>query len=72
MHFESEVGKYYGDNAKYKSVWDRMNIVNKNAKLLTKAVEAGQDPFKVELLDSAQSGIPKGQGNNGCEFYIPF
>ncbi|KAE9364597.1 hypothetical protein N431DRAFT_447767 [Stipitochalara longipes BDJ] len=47
-----EVGRFYGDGAKYKSVWDRMSIINKNAKLLTKAVEAGLDPFKVELIDT--------------------
>jgi hypothetical protein len=35
-----------------------MNIINKNAKLLTDAVEAGRDPFKVELIDST-----KVQGN---------
>ncbi|PMD37335.1 hypothetical protein L207DRAFT_74220 [Hyaloscypha variabilis F] len=49
-----EVGRFYGDGAKYKSVWDRMNIINKNAKLLTDAVEAGRDPFKVELIDTTK------------------
>jgi len=38
-----------------------MNIINKNAKLLTKAVEAGLDPFKVELADAPS----KVQGNKG-------
>jgi hypothetical protein len=56
-----EVGRFYGDGARYKNVWDRMNIINKNAKLLTKAVEAGLDPFKVELIDAT----PKAQGNKG-------
>jgi hypothetical protein len=55
----TEVGRFYGDGAKYKAVWDRMNIMNKNAKLLMKAVEAGLDPFKVELIDAT----PKGSGN---------
>jgi hypothetical protein len=60
-----EVGRFYGDGAKYKSVWDRMNIINKNAKLLTKAVEAGLDPFKVELIDATS----KAQGNKGNIFH---
>ncbi|KAK0124023.1 hypothetical protein ONS95_009009 [Cadophora gregata] len=47
-----DVARYYGDGAKYKSVWDRMNIINKNAKAIAAAVDAGQDPFTVPLDDT--------------------
>ncbi|KAH8654136.1 hypothetical protein BGZ60DRAFT_386768 [Tricladium varicosporioides] len=47
-----EVARFYGDNSVYKSVWDRMNTISKHAKNLTAAVEAGQDPFTVPLIDS--------------------
>ncbi|PVH77945.1 hypothetical protein DL98DRAFT_422919 [Cadophora sp. DSE1049] len=47
-----DVARYYGDGAKYKSVWDRMNIINKNAKAIAAAVDAGQDPFAVPLDDT--------------------
>jgi hypothetical protein len=40
-----------------------MRIINKNVELLTQAVEAGLDPFTVELPDALQSGTPKGRGN---------
>jgi hypothetical protein len=65
--FNLEVGRFYGDGAKYKSVWNRMNIMNKNAELLRKAVKAGLDPFTVELHDALQSGTPKGRGNKSDE-----
>ena len=58
-----DVARYYGDGAKYKSVWDRMNIINKNAKAIAAAVDAGQDPFAVPLDDtqtSAKSSKTKG------------
>ncbi|KAG4439123.1 hypothetical protein IFR05_005410 [Cadophora sp. M221] len=47
-----DVARYYGDGAKYKSVWDRMNIINKNAKAISAAVDAGQDPFAVPFDDT--------------------
>ncbi|CAL3970304.1 unnamed protein product [Diplocarpon coronariae] len=47
-----DVGRFYGDGAKYKSVWDRMKIINKNAEAIAAAVEAGLDPFQVPLVDS--------------------
>jgi hypothetical protein len=40
-----------------------MKIMSNNAELLRKAVEAGGDPFTVELHDAAQSGTPKFRGN---------
>ncbi|CZR56747.1 uncharacterized protein PAC_06636 [Phialocephala subalpina] len=60
-----EVGRYYGDGAKYKSVWDRMNQISKNAKVLRDAVDAGLDPFTMELND-APAGKSKPQGKHGC------
>jgi hypothetical protein len=45
-----------------------MNVINKNAKLLTKAVEAGMDPFTVELHDAPQSGTPRGRGNKWLRY----
>jgi hypothetical protein len=72
MHFDFlitllnlEIGRFYQNGVKYKAVWDRMHVINKNAKLLTKAVEAGLDPFKVELSDGAPV---KAQGNKGFDF----
>ncbi|CZT53038.1 uncharacterized protein RSE6_14471 [Rhynchosporium secalis] len=50
-----EVGRFYGDGAKYKSVWGRMSVINKNAKAIAAAVEAGQDPFAVPLDDTQTS-----------------
>lgn len=53
-----DVARYYGDGAKYKSVWDRLNIINKNAKAIAAAVDAGQDPFAVPLDDTQTSASP--------------
>ncbi|KAH6666957.1 hypothetical protein B0J14DRAFT_490240 [Halenospora varia] len=47
-----EIARFYGDDSAYKSVWDRMNTMSKHAKNLVAAVEAGQDPFTVPLVDS--------------------
>lgn len=63
----TDVARYYGDGAKYKSVWDRMNIINKNAKAISAAVEAGQDPFAVPLDDTQTAAKSnKSQGIHGC------
>ncbi|KAH8782157.1 hypothetical protein BGZ57DRAFT_926143 [Hyaloscypha finlandica] len=48
----NEVARFWGDGIKYKSCWDRCNLMHKNAKLLRDAVEAGLDPFQVELIDA--------------------
>ncbi|PBP20182.1 hypothetical protein BUE80_DR009006 [Diplocarpon rosae] len=50
-----DVGRFYGDGAKYKSIWDRMKIINKNAEAIAAALEAGLDPFQVPLVDSMQA-----------------
>ncbi|XMA09739.1 hypothetical protein WAI453_002530 [Rhynchosporium graminicola] len=64
-----EVGRFYGDGAKYKSVWGRMSVINKNAKAIAAAVEAGQDPFAVPLDDTQTSAkSDKTQGIHGCCF----
>jgi len=39
-----------------------MNQINKHAKTLRDAVEAGLDPINIELNESAQSGKTKGIG----------
>jgi hypothetical protein len=64
IFFRIDVGRYYGGGAKYKSVWDRMNLINKNAKSLKAAVDAGLDPITVDLID-AEAGKSKNQGS-GC------
>jgi hypothetical protein len=60
--FRIDVGRYYGGGAKYKSVWDRMTLINKHAKTLSAAVDAGMDPFDVELNDS-EAKQSKNQGS---------
>ena len=61
-----EVARFWGDGVKYKSCWDRCSLMHKNAKLLRDAVEAGLDPFKVELIDAPS----KVQGNKGKMFIV--
>ncbi|TVY62724.1 hypothetical protein LSUE1_G006157 [Lachnellula suecica] len=53
-----EVARFLGGGAKYKTVWDRMNQINKHAKHITAAVNAGQDPSTVEVQDASK---PKAQ-----------
>jgi hypothetical protein len=69
-----EVGRFYGGGAKYKSVWDRMNQINKHAKTLRDAVEAGMDPINIELNENAQRGKTKGIGgrSNLADFLLSF
>lgn len=40
-----------------------MTQINKHAKLLSAAIENGQDPIEVELDDKPQTGKPKAQGS---------
>lgn len=61
-----EVARFWGDGVKYKSCWDRCSLMHKNAKLLRDAVEAGLDPFKVELIDAPS----KVQGNKSKIFIV--
>jgi hypothetical protein len=68
--FRIDVGRYYGGGAKYKSVWDRMNLINKNAKSLKAAVDAGLDPITVDLID-AEAGKSKNQGSGRSLSSIP-
>jgi hypothetical protein len=68
--YEIDVGRYYGGGAKYKSVWDRMNLINKNAKSLKAAVDAGLDPITVDLID-AEAGKSKNQGSGRSLWNIP-
>jgi len=68
--FRIDVGRYYGGGAKYKSVWDRMNLINKNAKSLKAAVDAGLDPITVDLID-AEAGKSKNQGSGRSLWSIP-
>ncbi len=56
-----EIARFYGDGANYKSTWSHFSKVNKNAKLLAQAVEAGLDPLSVELIDAPA----KVQGSKG-------
>jgi hypothetical protein len=56
-----EIARFYGDGANYKNTWAHFSKVNKNAKLLTQAVEAGFDPLSVELIDAPA----KAQGSKG-------
>ena len=65
--FRIDVGRYYGGGAKYKSVWDRMNVINKHAKSLRSAVDAGLDPITVELNDT-EATKSKNQGS-GCNLW---
>ena len=62
MSLHTDVARFYGDGAKYKAVWDRMNIISKNAKAIAAAVEAGQDPFAVPLDDTQSAAKPKAKG----------
>jgi hypothetical protein len=60
------VGKKYGGGTTYKAVWGRMNQINKNAKLINEACDAGLDPLTVNLVEApAQTGQPKGKGSQG-------
>jgi len=62
-----DVARFLGGGAKYKTVWDRMNPYKAHAKLITAAVNAGQDPSTVEIQDV---GKPKAQGSD-CR-HFPF
>jgi hypothetical protein len=44
-----------------------MNLINKNAKSLKAAVDAGLDPITVDLID-AEAGKSKNQGS-GCSLW---
>jgi hypothetical protein len=59
-----DVARFLGGGAKYKTVWDRMNPYKAHAKLITAAVNAGQDPSTVEVQDFK----PKAQGSDEQHF----
>ena len=51
-----DVAKMYGGGKKYKGIWDAMNPINKNAKALKEAFDAGLDPITVDLTEGSQKG----------------
>ncbi|TVY48220.1 hypothetical protein LOCC1_G001882 [Lachnellula occidentalis] len=57
-----DVARFYGGDAKYKAVWSRMTQIKNTAKLLTAAVDNGQDPINVEISDTR--GSTKAQGSD--------
>ena len=66
-----EIARFYGDGANYKNTWAHFSKVNKNAKLLTQAVEAGFDPLSVELID-APAKVQGSKGENLASFLVTF
>ena len=58
----TEIAKYLGGGAKYKQVWDRMNLYKQASQVLKDAVSNGQDPMTVDL-DTIQVGKSKSSGN---------
>jgi hypothetical protein len=52
-----EVSKFYGDQTDYKAIWHRFKTIKQHAVAQTRAVDAGIDPYTVEIRESVQKGI---------------
>jgi hypothetical protein len=57
----TEIARFYGDGANYKSVWNRFQTFILHSKAQTQAVNAGTDPYKVQFLDGTGGKAAKGK-----------
>jgi hypothetical protein len=57
------VSKKYGGGTNYKAIWNRMNQIKANAKLIDEAIEAGADPITVQFNETLAQASKQPRGS---------